>query len=221
MIRYNTKRLWGYSTDIKPMTGQIGDRFLDLDTRLEYVFTEYNEWSLINPPAYKVYTALLTQSGGDDPQTITSGVVTQGFTYYIDGADIDSDFSNVGGPIGTVGDGTYFVATNSAVPNNYGAANITYNNGAPVVTVLENTIGNIWFTYDDVGSYIVSGNFPSNKTTCIISNIGQVPSDDISIRANIDTDSIYLVTTSVSFAGTSAYSDDILQTTPIEIRVYN
>ena len=170
---------------------------------------------------YRVYTALLTQSGGNDIQNISSGAITQGITYQIDGADGASDFSNVGGPpIGT-GDGTSFVATNSSIPNNYSSANLIYNTGAPVVTVLENTIGNIWFIYDDVGSYNTQGNFPSNKTTCIISNIGQVPGDDISVRANISTNSVYIVTTSVSFTGTSAYSDDILQTTPIEIRVYN
>ena len=44
MIRYNTKRLWGYSGDTKPMTVQIGDRFLEIDSRTEYLFTEYNEW---------------------------------------------------------------------------------------------------------------------------------------------------------------------------------
>jgi hypothetical protein len=91
----------------------------------------------------------------------------------------------------------------------------------PTAVELENTIGDVNYTYDGVGSYIIDGDFPSGKTVCFVSNIGEVPGDDISIRANIDTDSIYLVTTSVSFAGTSAYSDDILKTTPIEIRVYN
>lgn len=91
----------------------------------------------------------------------------------------------------------------------------------PTAVELENTIGDVNYTYDDIGSYIIDGDFPSGKTVCFVSNIGEVPGDDISIRANIDTNSIYLVTTSVSFAGTSAYSDDILKITPIEIRVYN
>lgn len=47
MIRYNTKRYWGNSTDIKPINAQIGDRFLEIDTQLEYFFSEYNEWKLI------------------------------------------------------------------------------------------------------------------------------------------------------------------------------
>ena len=48
MIRYNTKRNWGYSTDIKPTDSQIGDRFLELDTYREFVFGEYNKWNVID-----------------------------------------------------------------------------------------------------------------------------------------------------------------------------
>jgi hypothetical protein len=47
MIRYNTKRYWGYSTDTKPINSQIGDRFLEMDTQIEYMFSNYNEWVLI------------------------------------------------------------------------------------------------------------------------------------------------------------------------------
>jgi hypothetical protein len=105
---------------------------------------------------YKVYTALLTQSGGDDPQNILSGTVTAGVTYQIalEDAPIQSwDFSNVGGPQYPNGDA--FVATSNGVPNNYGTATLGYNTGAPVATVLENTIGNVWFTYDSVGDYSI------------------------------------------------------------------
>ena len=51
MIRYNTKRYWGYSTDTKPVNAQIGDRFLEMDTQLEYVFSDYNKWELIGSNA--------------------------------------------------------------------------------------------------------------------------------------------------------------------------
>ena len=47
MIRYNTKRYWGYSGDTKPVDAQIGDRFLELDTKSEYFFGNYNSWNLI------------------------------------------------------------------------------------------------------------------------------------------------------------------------------
>jgi hypothetical protein len=129
-------------------------------------------------PKYKVYTALLTQSGGDDPLTLSSGAVTKGVTYYItDGSD--GDFSNVGAPSND--DSTWFVAINDEVPNNYGSALLRYNTGAPVVTVLENTIGDIWFTYDGVGYYNVNSNnlFINNKTISLVSpnNYFETPSD--------------------------------------------
>lgn len=44
MIRYNTKRYWGKSTDEKPINAQVGDRFLEIDTSTEYVLTSYNRW---------------------------------------------------------------------------------------------------------------------------------------------------------------------------------
>ena len=47
MIRYNTKRYWGYSTEEKPIDAQIGDRFLEIDTNVEYVFKNYNKWDVI------------------------------------------------------------------------------------------------------------------------------------------------------------------------------
>jgi len=47
MIRYNTKRYWGLSTDQKPIDAQIGDRFLEIDTNIEYFFSTYNSWELI------------------------------------------------------------------------------------------------------------------------------------------------------------------------------
>ena len=171
------------------------------------------------PKSYKVYTALLTQSGLSDPQSISSGAVIQGVTYYIDGADLDSDFSNVGGPpIGT-GDNTYFVAINSNVPNNYGAANLTYNNGTPVVTVLENTIGNIWFTYQNTGNYEINSNhlFIENKTA-----IFTIPSVDSTTPTWITTkwisdNQLYLS----QFDSSGTLLNDIISPSTLEIRVYN
>lgn len=168
-------------------------------------------------PTYKVYTALLTQNGGDNFLNLTGGELTIGVTYFIQLLE-GADFSNVGG---SNVEGTYFIATGTT-PNSWGdGGQLEYNTGAPVVTVLENTIGDVFFNYDDLGSYIIIGDFPLNKTTFVISNIGLVLSDDISIRAYIDTDNIYITTTSIPFSGTSAYADGILNNTPIEIRVYN
>ena len=105
---------------------------------------------------YKVYTALLTQAGTSNILSLSSGAVSQSVTYQIDGADGASDFSNVGGPPVGTGDGTYFVATNSDVPNDYGAANLIYDTAVPVVTVLENTIGDTWWTYGSDGRYYIN-----------------------------------------------------------------
>ena len=175
--------------------------------------------------SYKVYTALLTQSGGDDPQSIDSGAVTKGITYMVDGTSSDADFSNVGGPKYdgvTPINGTYFVAINNDVPNNYSDGQLIYNTGAPVVTVLENTIGNIWFTYIQDGYYRANSidGFTLDKTFC--QGITETAEDGtglivITVRSNdIDTVNIYSTNpiTEVPFNGA-------LLNTPIEIRVYN
>ena len=106
---------------------------------------------------YKSYVALLTQSGGDNVEGISGTPLTIGRTYRIDTSDAPSgnwDFTNVGAPNNDIG--TYFIATGTTA-NNWGTNIVLgYNTGAPVVTVLENTIGNIWFTYTDVGRYEIN-----------------------------------------------------------------
>lgn len=112
---------------------------------------------------YQVFTALLTQSGGNNIQQLSSGTVTEGVTYQIQDSGT-GDFSNVGAPNNN--ETTYFIATATAIPNSYGGAVLAFNTGAPVAIVLENTIGNIWFSYDDVGIYLanLTGAFTINKT---------------------------------------------------------
>jgi hypothetical protein len=101
---------------------------------------------------YKVYTALLTQSGQGNTTGINSGPLTKGVTYKIQAAG--GDFSNVGAPNNNPD--TYFVAINNDTPLSYGGSTLLYNTGAPEVTVLENTIGNIWFTYIAQGVYLAN-----------------------------------------------------------------
>lgn len=174
-------------------------------------------------PKYKVYTALLTQSGGDDPATISSGPVTAGVTYEIVVSLLSGiwDFSNVGGPVYPE---TYtFVATASEEPNSWsGVDDLNYNNGAPVVTVLENTIGNIWFTYLQPALYQANSNglFILNNTFC--QGTSTTSDDGTNFRVitveqnNANTVNIYSTT---PFSESS--SDNLLNNTPIEIRVYN
>ncbi len=169
-------------------------------------------------PAYKVYTALLTQNGGDNIQSISSGILTIGVTYRITDDTSNPDFTNVGAPNNNLD--TYFVATGTT-PNSWGQAELQYNEGAPVVTVLENTIGNIWFTYNETGRYNVNSSslFITNKTVIITSSFFN--SND---AANIlfmnevveNTDSLLPFRTFDGFP-----ADSLLYNTPIEIRVYN
>jgi len=166
----------------------------------------------INP--YKVYTALLSQSGGDDQQPLSSGVVTKGVTYKIDGGS-DGDFSNVGAPSND--DSTSFVAINDEVPNDYGTCVLLYNTGAPVATVLENTIGNIWFSYNNVGEYFIKSNglFTPNKTLTFGSFYNAGPQINFYMNnASINQNEVFLQT------GDPVSADGYLNNTPIEIRVY-
>ena len=95
---------------------------------------------------YKVFTALLTQSGGNNLTSIFSGLLTIGVTYYIAASFTGDDFRNVGGPLITTDDeflGSYFVATGTTPTNYTHGTELEYNTGAPVATVLQNTIENI------------------------------------------------------------------------------
>jgi hypothetical protein len=176
---------------------------------------------------YKVYTALLTQSGGDDPMNIDTGLLTIGVTYYINNNSLGMDFTNVGAPNNIAGASTYFVATGTT-PNSWGAgqgtgnSTLTYNTGAPVVTVLENTIGNIWFTYSDIGVYRVNSDnlFIQDKTFVTVSptvqNAGDSSNQTVQFVGGSESDTDIL-----TIQTTAAANDGIPNRTPIEIRVYN
>ena len=168
-----------------------------------------------NTRPYKVYTALLTQSGGGNGQTIGLPPLTIGVTYTILSASPNDDWTNVGAPNNEIG--TSFVATGTN-PNYFDGGELEYNTGAPVVTVLENTIGNIWFTYVGVVNYTLLSNelFTLNRSWSIITPgdlINNLHYQEIFIN---DISQINILTSS-----DSAQSDSILFNTPIEIRVYN
>lgn len=171
--------------------------------------------------SYKVYTALLTQSGGSNILQIGSGLLTIGVTYQIleDAGPSGWDFTNVGAPNNNVG--TYFVATGTT-PNSWTNAELQYNTGAPTVTVLENTIGNITWTYQGVGLYYgtLNNSFPQEKTFC--TGLTKTAEDGTSLTVfsvvwgNSDSVAVYS-TMPISESG----FDDLFNYTPIEIRVYN
>ena len=172
-------------------------------------------------PTYKVYTALLTQSGVDDPISIDTGTLTIGVTYFIDEVFDNSgaDFINVGAPNNNVG--TYFVATGT-IPNSWGEVGsettLIYNTGAPVATVLENTIGNIYWTYNNsgeydanlVGAFIEVKTFILNPLSGYDSNVLQGGGGGPYNIYRFSDDKCIILT-----------ADDSLNNSPIEIRVYN
>ena len=167
---------------------------------------------------YKVFTALLTQSGGSGPNQNSEFPLEVGVSYTIfsGGAYILGDFTNVGAPNNEIG--TIFIATGTT-PNSWGSnISLSWDTGAPVATVLENTIGNVWFTYDGIGSYLlVSDNlFVNNKTA----KFGGRTNLDLGLwfqvgDGNDSSEAIYLST------GDPARANSYLQQATIEIRVYN
>lgn len=186
-----------------------------------------NQWlgvqsSNSNALPYKVYTALLTQSGGNIPYYANDEILTIGASYQITNTDGDTvDFTNIGAPNNNLN--TWFVATGE-IANSWGETNSgnLYNNiGAPVTTVLENTIGNIWWTYDNVGGYSANSNglftinkiFASPFQICI--NYDGANGYNIYISPNISDSVIYITTMR------NDENIDGIFNIPIEIRVYN
>jgi hypothetical protein len=171
---------------------------------------------------YKVFTALLTQSGGDNTVGVSGeeGIINIGVTYYISENPNNDDLTIYGAPNNEAG--TYFIANQTGILNYTDSLLLTYNTGAPVATVLENTIGNIWFDYEDIGEYWLNSNglFTTNKTILM---------QDQQFNRN-DTDNRYFirgvyVNPNVTIIATADSNDSgvnsVLYNTPIEIRVYN
>ena len=169
-------------------------------------------------PKYKVFTALLSQTGGSDPQSLSSGAVTKGVTYRIDGGS-DGDFSNVGAPSND--DSTSFIAINNETPNSYGTCSLLYDLGAPVAIVLENTIGNVWFEYVSAGEYTVNSNglFIEDKTAVDIDAFSYLNIGNYAFIANetVFTENYFNIVSTVS----GSPIDDLLTKNRIEIKVYN
>ena len=173
-------------------------------------------------PTYKVFTALLTQNGGDNFIDIFSGNLTIGVTYRIfdDGAGLPNwDFTNVGAPNNDLF--TYFIATGTT-PNSWGTGiGLQYNTGAPTAIVLENTIGNIWFTYTGVGVYQINNSndlFISNKYFILLGS-----SNDGVLNGAISSAVIYNNTQGeIQTSNIDGIArDNQLYNTTLEIRVYN
>ena len=169
---------------------------------------------------YEVFTALLTQSGGDNAVGVSGeeGIINIGVTYLINENPNNDDLTIYGALNNEVG--TYFIANQTGILNYTDSLMLLYDTGAPVATVLENTIGNVWFTYADIGSYNFNSNglFIENKTIYFVT---PSYSDDYNIIGigYGNTNVVQITTINVSNLTQSANS--LLSNTPIEIRVYN
>lgn len=173
--------------------------------------------------SFKVYTALLAQSGTDTSnQFISSGDLLIGRTYQIDTADGGADWTNVGSPNNTTG--TYFIATDTT-PNSWGTdggGQLVYANAAPVATVLENTLGfNIYWFYDYEGVYYgkaMLSSFRYNKTFLNV-QVGYNDSPYTAYGAVFNEDNTYVVLQFLDDTGSAVNIDG--EYLPLEIRVYN
>jgi hypothetical protein len=164
-------------------------------------------------PKYRVFTALLTQSGVSSPINKSDGILSVGVTYLIADPQ-DGDWTNVGAPNNNIG--TYFIATGTT-PNNWGSGILSYDEGAPIAIVLENTIGNIWFTYGSTGEYTVNSDnlFIEDKTAVDIDAFSYLNIGNYSFIAN---STLFPENT---FNILSTLGDDVLAKNRLEIKVYN
>jgi hypothetical protein len=172
-------------------------------------------------PAYRVFMALLTQNGEDNTQEKVSGDTLElGVTYFISVNSEDADLTIFGAPNNNAG--TSFICTNSGVLDPFKPLSLLYDTGAPVATVLENTIGNIWFTYNNLGIYGVNSNslYIQDKTYIIMgSNSGRAGDGYCGFNTIIDTNEIIRIFT--TYVSRDQFENDILTNTVLEIRVYN
>jgi hypothetical protein len=173
---------------------------------------------LVGTTPYKVYTALLIQTGANSFITIDgSSAFSIGVTYEIMANPNDEDLTTIGAPNNNIG--TKFVCTESVDPNTYTTdLELRYDEGTPVLTILENTLDfDIYWQMNNTGYYfaVSNGGFNRLKTHVII---GSVVSSTASTKAYRFTDNYVGVKT---YSSGTTLGNSILSFTPIEIRVYN
>jgi len=191
---------------------------VDLTERRSAMLNEQTEpFTVDDIRGYKVFTALLIQSGPSGNNTIQYDSLTIGVTYRIEdiSGETGFDFTNVGAPNNNIG--TYFIATGEN-PNSWENGRLSYNTGAPVATVLDNTIGNVWFTYNGVGSYLCYSSNEVNYLKTLVS-ISQTNTITNLTATNVDDNTSLAIINSTDFTGNAVNSR--IYNTPIEIRVYN
>lgn len=168
---------------------------------------------------YKVFTALITQEGGDAPAIrFGDGEIAEGVSYYIAENPDNENLTLVGAPSNNPG--TFFTATKTVNGGYSPSVRLEYNEGAPTAIVLENTLGGVAFGYINTGRYSVNSNglFKMDKTTISIDAFGQDGnSSGLAVIGNTtlnNEDKFEII------SAKGGESDGILQKTRIEIKVY-
>lgn len=188
----------------------------------------YEEIDTGGGSSYLVYTALISQSGADDPQTATSGLLTIGVSYEIDTYVSGDDFTNIGASSNT--QGVRFVATGTTPAVWTNGTTIGWNNGAPILVSknsdgetapIQNTLGaDVILVYDSVGTFRADceGVFTEGKTICLppsINLLGGVGNEKLAYLNRSSDDSCDLAVLDGAFAPIDGFNEMF-----IEIRVY-
>ena len=172
------------------------------------------------PSTYKVFTGLLTQSGGDDPQFLINtdnGNIIVGKTYEISNYDASDDFTNIGAPSNA--NGVKFIGTGTTATSWSGTTELNYNNAAPTVTILENTLGNVWFEYVNVGGYVFRSNglLNENKSLYFAQNNNLNDLTYLFLTNGGAPNYIDITCSNILGQGT----DNLMFKNPFEVRTYN
>lgn len=198
----------------------VDSTLVDLTERKDSVNNNKTEYfSIEQIKGYKAFSCLLTQTENPSEEGLAEAPLTIGVTYQIlHYGSNTGDFTNVGAPNNE--DGTRFIATGEE-PNSWGDSVLKWNMGAPVVQVLENDLGNVWFVFKGSGQFaIVSDNasFTNGKTAFIDSTGYQ---DGIGVVA---ISPLELVEDYIEFTTSLSSGPEqklVYIPTFVEIRVYN
>lgn len=173
---------------------------------------------------YKSYTALINQNGGDAPSTrFGDGTIEKGITYEIGANPDNEDLTLVGAPDNNVG--TIFVATVDVTGAYTPDVELLYNAGAPIVNVLENTLGvEITYEYASTGAYaaiLSDGLFTSPGQYVVIeAGVTTDGTDTYTVQAFPAFFNLVLIESYLN----NVLSDDVIGVnapTVLNIRIYN
>lgn len=198
----------------------VDSTLVDLTERKDSVNNNKTEYfSIEQIKGYKAFSCLLTQTENPSEEELAEAPLTIGVTYQIshDGPNT-GDFTNVGAPNNE--DGTYFIATGEE-PNSWGDSVLKWNTGVPVVQVLENDLGNVWFDFKATGTFDIysdNSSFTIGKTAFINSTSYQPGIGIVAISAaDLDEKGIAFTT---NLSSGPEHKLVYIQTF-VEIRVYN